>query len=101
MTAPKIIRSLTAAFLEKRIREFEASGRGSFLLPDLLGSSWPEECEPFWSMYESQKVAGQEMGRLLRSVCLAMGLTGIKENRFGKSKAITRWFFPGQEKKSA
>lgn len=86
------IRVLTAAFLERQIRLHKQTGKGSFLLPDLVGTRWPVELIPFYSIYNNNKVAAQEMGKLLGRVAGELGLSSKKENRFGKVDAITRYF---------
>ena len=90
------VRSLTGFFLKAKVEEFQKTKpqNGSFILSDILGSKWPDECLPFYEMYGFRdKVAGAEMGKVLSKVAKGLGLKSQKEKRFGKVDAITRYFF--------
>lgn len=89
------IRLMTRNCLKLAVIEYRDHNpdRGSFILPDVLGSNWTEEFMPFYSLYGVDRVAGQEMGKLLSVVAKDLGLRNTKENRFGKKDAITRYFF--------
>jgi len=98
-----VIRNLTAAFLEAAIRQFKPrTGKDDFTMPDLLGTSWPAECLPFYQLYNGRGgVAGHEMGKLLKVVADRLGLHSQKEDRFGKKAAITRYFYSKKIQASA
>lgn len=90
------IRALTANSLRLEILKFKTNrpAQGSFIISDLIGTIWSTEYMPFYRLYGGNgKVAGQEMGKLLSRVAREMGLRSIKENRFEKRDAITRYLF--------
>ena len=89
---PRVIRNLTEAFLISKVLEAKRNGKVDFILPELLGSDWPDECKPFYTMYGNEKTAGCEMGKLLGKVGRVLGLKMQKEDRRGKKDAITRYF---------
>ena len=91
----KQIRLFTLKCLMLEVLQFPKKNpaKGSFILSDLLGNHWAEEFKPFWELYGTEKVRGQEMGKLLSKVAKELSLRNIKENRFGKKDAITRYFF--------
>jgi len=90
----KMVRKFTRAVLMLKVMEVQRRGvLGSFILSDLLGEKWSSEYEPFYQLYNKKSIAGQEMGKLLASVCGELNLRGQKENRYGKRDAITRYFF--------
>lgn len=88
-----MVRLLTEKSLRLAITEFKETGKGSFVLPDLIGSRWDLEYMPFYDLYANDKVAGQEMGKLLSKIAADLKLTNRKENKRGKKDAITRYFF--------
>ena len=90
------IRNLTEHSLLLRVLKFQANNpqKGSFILSDVLGTSWDDEFIPFYNLYDQNgPIAGQEMGKLLSKVAKRLQLRSTKENRFGKVNAITRYFF--------
>ena len=90
------VRLLTKKALKLAVLEFREANRdkGSFLLTDILTSHWDTPFQPFYEVYEENgKVAGQEMGKLLGVVASEMGLKSLKESKYGKEEAITRYFF--------
>jgi hypothetical protein len=89
---PSVIRSLTEAFLIKKVVERRAAGPSSFTLPDLIGTNWPPECTPFYGLYNNDRTAGCEMGKLLGNVGRKLGLKMVREDKYGKKEAITRYF---------
>lgn len=91
MVRYQVRRSLKLEIIEYRADHPEC---GSFIMPDLLGTQWGRAYLPFYELYEeNNKTARQEMGKLLSDVAKDMGLRSVKENRFGKKDAITRYFF--------
>lgn len=88
-----MIRLLTEKSLKLAVREYKDSGKGSFVLPELIGSNWGVEYMPFYHLYGNDKVAGQEMGKLLSKVADEFKLDRRPENKRGKKDAITRYFF--------
>jgi hypothetical protein len=83
------IRSLTKTHLESRVRAVPAGT--TFTLPELLGSTWKEECIPFYELYLcDSKTAGIEMGKLLGTVARQLGCQPVKETKYGRQQ-ITRW----------
>lgn len=92
------VRGLTKNSVKAAVFDFGKRNpdKGSFVLSDLpdLGTYWGPMYVPFFKLYgESRKVAAQEMGKILSLVADEMGLRRVKENRFGKKDAITRYFF--------
>ena len=90
------VRLLTKQALKLTVIEYRDNnpGKGSFVLTDILHSRWEPPFMPFYEVYEENgKVAGQEMGKLLGVVAAELKLKSLKESKFGKEKAITRYFF--------
>lgn len=86
--------ALTESYLKLKIREYEETGKGSFILSDLIRTNWDYPLVPFYEMYgKNQKTAGTQMGKLLKKVAIEMGLAHKRENRFGRKDAITRYFY--------
>lgn len=88
----RVVHSLTEGLVMKRIHELRGL-KDSFTVPELLGFPWPRETVPFYTLYGTEKVAGTEMGKLVKRVCASMGLTSKAEDRRGKENAITRHYF--------
>jgi hypothetical protein len=83
------IRSLTKTHLESLVRAVPANT--TFTLPELLGSTWKEECIPFYQLYLcDNKTAGIEMGKLLGVVARQLGCAPVRETKYGRQQ-ITRW----------
>ena len=93
MLSKAVVLSLTEGFVMSRIHAVQGK-LTSYTLPELLGSVWPDECMPFFELYDrNTRVAGSEMGKLLFRVCTRLSIVPKKEDRRGKKDAITRYFF--------
>jgi hypothetical protein len=88
----KVVHNLTEGLIMKKIHEMQGK-KDSFTVPELLGFPWPKDTLPFYSLYGTERVAGAEMGKLVKRVCVSMGLTSKAEDRRGKENAITRHYF--------
>ena len=88
----KVVHNLTEGLIMKKIYELRGK-KASFTVPELLGFPWSEETKPFYSLYGTEKVAGAEMGKIVKRVCSSMGLVSKAESRRGKENGITRHYF--------
>jgi len=88
----KVIHKLTEGLIMKLVHE-QRGKKASFTTPELLGFPWPDETKPFYLLYTTEKIAGVEMGKLVKRVCSSMGLVSKGEDRRGKTNAITRHYF--------
>ena len=91
-----VVHSLTEGLIMKLVHDLRGRST-SFTVPELLGFPWPEETKPFYSLYGTEKVAGAEMGKLVKRVCGKIGLVSKGEGRRGKDNAITRHYFTESE----
>ena len=89
----RVVHSITEGYVMKLVHEMGDNCKLSFTTPELLGYPWPAETELFTSLYETEKTAGEQMGKLVKKVCESMGLISEGECRRGKENAITRHYF--------
>lgn len=84
----KEVFDLTEAYVTKKI--YELHGVDSFTTPELLGFPWSPETKPFCLLYETEDVAGKQIGKLVKRVAKRMGFTAKHE--ICKIWGITRYY---------